>query len=181
MKLRKPILIGGIAVIIVAILLTTILILINAKKDIKDIVGKQLSLSEGLSYCDGFTDKKLDDDISKAFLSATTFKVVSIDDENATVTIEISAPPIKEILNNCLPKEDTTNFDTVFEEYMENVKKSISSTKQENLITTTINCSIIDVKGQKAVVNNDFTSAVYPNVEEMLNELVLNSLNETEN
>lgn len=181
MKLKKPILIGGIAVIVVAILLTTILILINAKKDIKDIVGKQLSLSEGLSYCDGFADEKFDDDISKAFLSATTFKVISINDESATVMIEISAPPIKEILNNCLPKEDTTDFDNAFEEYMENVKKSISYTKQENLITTTVNCPIIDVKGQKAVVNNDFTSAVYPNIEEMLNELVLNSLNETEN
>lgn len=64
MKLRKPILIGGIAVIVVAILLTTILILVNTKKDIKDIVGKQLSLSEGLSYCDGFADEKLDDDMS---------------------------------------------------------------------------------------------------------------------
>ena len=181
MKLRKPILIGGIVVIVVAILLTTILILTNAKKDIKDIVGKQLSLSEGLSYCDGFADKKLDDDISKAFLSATTFKVVSIDDENATVMIEISAPPIKEILNNSLPKEDATDFDSAFEEYMDNVKNSISSTKQENLITTTINCSIIDTKGKKAVINNDFTSAIYPNIEEMLNELVLNSLNETEN
>ncbi|MBE6768327.1 MAG: hypothetical protein E7549_05375 [Ruminococcaceae bacterium] len=181
MKLRKPILIGGITIIAVAILLTAILILVNTKKDIKDIVGKQLSLSDGLNYCDGLADKKLDDDISKAFLSATIFKVVSVDEENATVMIEISAPPIKEILNNCLPKEDATDFDNAFEEYMENVNKSISSTKQENLITTTVNCSIIDANGQKAAVNSDFTSAVYPNIEEMLNELVLNSLNEMEN
>ncbi len=181
MKFRKSILIGEIAFVVAAVLLTTILIFVNNKKDLEDVVGKQLSLSEGLNYCDGFENKNLDDDISKAFLASTSFKVVSIDEKNSIAIIKISAPPVKDILQKCLPNEDVTNFDKAFDTYIEKVIKSISTAQQDELITTTVKCATIETKGLKIVINNDFMSAVYPNIEEMLSELIMESLKETEN
>ena len=49
------------------------------------------------------------------------------------------------------------------------------------MISKTIKCSVIESKGTKIMVNSDFLSAVYPDIYEMLNEILVNSLNGKDN
>lgn len=181
MKIKKSVLIAGAAIIVAVAIVATVLIVRNPRKDLSGVVGKTLSLSNGLSYCEGITRNDIKDDISEAFMSVTTFKVINIDEEDGTATLEISSPPIKNILNDCLPSETNRDFDIVFDEYIKQVNKAIYSTQQKDLITTTVKCSTIDSNGTKLVINNDFVSAIYPDINEMLSELLLNSLKEAEN
>jgi hypothetical protein len=181
MKIKKSVLIIGAAIILTVALVATILIVINSGKDLSDVVGKTLSLSDGISYCEGITKNDIDDDISDAFMSVTTFKVVSLDKEGGVATLEISSPPIKNILNECLPSETYDDFDDAFNDYIDRVKETIENTAQADLVSTTIKCSIIESKGTKIMVNNDFLSAVYTDIYEMLNEILLNSLSGKDN
>ena len=181
MKLKKTVLVVVSAIIVVVALVAAILIFVNSGKDLSDVVGKTLSLSDGISYCEGITKNDIDDDISDAFMSVATFKVVSLDEENGIATLEISSPPIKNILNKCLPSETYDDFDAAFNDYIGRVMESIENTEQADLVSTTIKCSTIESNGTKIMVNNDFLSAVYPDIYEMLNEILLNSLSGKDN
>lgn len=181
MKIKKSVLIIGAAIIVAVALIATILLVISSGKDLSDIVGKKLSLSDGISYCEGITKNDINDDISDAFMSVTTFEVVSLDEESGIATLKISSPPIKNILNDCLPSETYDDFDAAFNDYIDRVKETIENTEQADLISKTIKCSVIESKGTKIMVNSDFLSAVYPDIYEMLNEILVNSLNGKDN
>lgn len=176
MNKKTFLLISGIFVLISIVVVAVSLIVNTNNKDVDDVVGKSLSLYEGLEYCKTEEGLELKDDFSKAYASATTIKILSIDEATSTASIEISSPPLKTIMDKNLPNKYTDNFDVLLEEYMSDIITSIENASPETKITTTVKCGLVEEKGVKLLVNADFIAAVYPDINVLLQEVLIDMM-----
>lgn len=180
MNFKKYIFIIGIAVLVIAILIATAVVIHRPKNDLKndleDIVGEELFLSDGLSYCEGANSFDISDSFSKSYSSKTTIKVVDFDKEKALATVEIQAPPLRDIMLSCVPSETFLDYEQVFENYMDAIEKAIQSTAKEDMVLTTIECRVSHGDGEKLVMSKEFISAIYPDIYTLMGEVLLNAL-----
>ncbi len=175
---KKSILIIGLSLATVLIIGTIALILIlgTSKKDLNSIVGKTVNLLDGIEYCTGSPSVNFQDDFSKVYSKTAYIKVISIEEEKETVTIEITAPPLKDIMETCVPKNMSGDHDSMLNKYMADIAEQIALSPKETMLSTKVVCRTKDDNGMKIIINDDFTSAVYPDLKTLLSEVLINSL-----
>ena len=185
MRIKQWLLIGLAVFLLIAVtVLAVVLIKVGTadgdttkdSKDLREIVGKDIALSECITYCSDYSEEKLSDEFSKVYSDAVAVTVMSIDEEADSATIIVNAPPLKEILEDCLPDDTSGDFETLFDSYMKNVYKSISDYPSDDFTTTIVTCGIVDDEGLKFVINNDLTDAIFPNIQQLLAELLMETL-----
>ena len=145
-------------------------------KNLKDILNKEVTLAEGILYCDGVGDETLEDDFSEVYSQAVKINVESIDETAMVAKVTIVAPPLRDILESCLPESSNGDYDDAFTLYMSNVYDAIRECPEGDKVSTTIECKVIDNNGLKLVPNNDFTQAMFPDVQQLLSEILLDLL-----
>ena len=174
---KKWIIVASVAALITAILVMLIIGLTRnheKPKNLKDILNKEVALTEGILYCDGVGDETLEDDFSKVYSQAVKINVESIDETAMVAKITIVAPPLKDILESHLPENADGDYDVVFASYMSNVYEAIRGCPEGDKVSTTIECKVIENNGLKLVPTNEFTEAMFPDVQQLLSELLLN-------
>lgn len=170
-----------ILVIVVAAALVGCLTQKNEKpKNLIDILNKEVTLTEGILYCDGVDDETLGDDFSKVYSQAVKINVESIDETALVAKVTIIAPPLKDILEAHLPENTDGDYDAVFTSYMSNIYDAIRDCPEEEKISTTIECKAIERNGLKLVPTIEFTEAIFPDVQQLLSELMLDLLSKKE-
>lgn len=180
---RKWIITASIAALVVAVLAVLFIGFTHdheKPKNLNDILNKEVTLTEGILYCDGVGDETLEDDFSKVYSQAVKINVESIDETAKVAKATIVAPPLKDMLESCLPESTDGDYDAVFTSYMSNVYDAIRECPEEDKISTTIECKVIENNGLKIVPNNDFTEAIFPNVQQLLSEMLLDLLSAKE-
>lgn len=178
MNRKKLVLIISAVLVVIAVITVSLVFAFKAQKNKTiddDIVGKTVSLSEGLKYCSTKEELKIDDDFSKAYSSATSMRITSINEESLTATVEISAPPIEKIMRECIPQDFSGNDEVDLKNYMSEVIDKIEKTPSESKITSVVECKMVDEDGLKIMINDDFVSAVYPNLNSLIGEVLLDS------
>lgn len=169
------------AITIIAISLVLIFNGHRQKNIDDDIIGKTVSFEEALEYCRFNQEVDLSDEFSKAYTSATTIKFIEINKEDLTATIKISAPPLQEIMTNCLSQDYSGNNKADFEKYMSHIIGAVKNTPPESRITTKIECGLVEDDGLKILINSDFLSAVYPDLLSAFGEMFIDSVKGAEN
>ena len=180
---RKWIIAALIAVLVVAVVVVLIICLtrdFEPQINLNDILNKEVTLTEGILYCDGVGDETLEDDFSKVYSQAVKINVESIDETAMVAKITIVAPPLKDILESHLPESTDGDYDAVFASYMFNVYEAIKGCPEEDKVSTTIECKVIENNGLKFVPTNEFTEAMFPDVHQLLSELMLDLLSTKE-
>ncbi len=180
---KKWIIVASVAALITAILVILIIGLTQnheKPKNLKDILNKEVTLTEGILYCDGVGDETLEDDFSKVYSQAVKINVESIDETAMIAKITIVAPPLKDILESHLPENADGDYDVVFASYMSNVYEAIRGYPEGDKVSTTIECKVIENNGLKLVPTNEFTEAMFPDVHQLLSELMLDLLSTKE-
>ena len=174
----------GILLLTITIIAISFVLIFNGhrQKNIDDdIIGKTVSLEEGIEYCRFNQEVDLSDEFSKAYTSATTIKIIEINKEDLTATIEISSPPLQEIMTNCLSQDYSGDNKADLEKYMSHIISAVKSTPSESKITTKIECGLVEDNGLKILINSDFLSAVYPDLLSVFSEMFIDSVKGTEN
>lgn len=149
-------------------------------KNLIDILNKEVTLTEGIIFFDGVDDETLEDDFSKVYSQAVKINVESIDETAMVAKVTIVAPPLRDILESCLPESGDEDYDTVFASYMSKVYDAIRDCPEEEKISTTIECKAIERNGLKLVPTIEFTEAIFPDVQQLLSELMLDLLSTKE-
>lgn len=152
----------------------------NTTRDLRSVEGSSLSLHEGVLYCKAASPVLLEDEFSRVYSKAVKINVVSIDETEMTATITIFSPPLKEIMERSLPKNMNKDYQTVFDTYMADIYFAVSNCPEEDMISTTVCCSVVEDAGFKIIPNNDFTNAVFPNIQRLLADLMLETLSKEE-
>lgn len=176
---KKWIVAGTVALILIAaISLIIVLEKTNVKPPIslKACVGKNITLSQGMQFVDGISTEGFDDEFSSVYSEAVRINVENIDEEKLVATITVQVPPLRDILESCLPQDTSEDFDTLFDGYMDDVYASISACPYDKLVTNTVECDVVEKDGLKIVANNEFRAAVFPDVEQLLAELLMEML-----
>lgn len=180
---KKWIIVASIAALITAIAVILIIgITQNHKrpKNLNDILNKEITLAEGILYCDGVGDETLEDDFSKVYSQAVKINVESIDETAMIAKVTIVALPLRDILESCLPESSDGDYDAVFTSYMSKVYDAIRDCPEGDKVSTTIECKVIENNGLKLVPTNEFTEAVFPDVQQLLSEVMLDQLSTKE-
>jgi len=182
--MKKKWIVGtSIVTLVVAVVVVLIIFLAQSHekpKNLNDIINKEVPLAEGILYCDGIGDETLNDDFSKVYSQAVKINVESIDETAMVTKVTIVALPLRDILESCLPESSNGDYDAVFASYMSDVYDAIRECPEENKVSTTIECKVVENNGLKLVPNNDFTEAMFPNIQQLLAELMLDLLSTRE-
>lgn len=181
--MKKRVVIISSVVLTVAVIvgiLCCILIPKNKNKDITEIKGKEISFTQGIQYCAAVSDISLDDDLSVIYANKTFITVLEIDETKENALISIKAPPLKQIMEACFPTDFSDDYESLFDEYMQNIQSAIQNCAEKDLVISTVTCNIVEENGLKIVVNDEFAYAVYPEINSILSELLLQYLEELE-
>ncbi len=176
MNRKRLILIISVVLVVIAVVAVSLVLVFNARQPKaldEKIVGKTISLSDGLKYCSYDGELELNDDFSKAYGSTTSIVITDINEETLTATVEISAPPIEKIMRNCIPQEFSGDDEDDLEKYMSAVIDEIKNTPSESMVVSVVECKLIDEDGLRLVINNDFASAVYPDLYSLIGEVLV--------
>lgn len=141
--------------------------------NVRDVLGKTISSAELVNLMYVSTESSVEDDFSKVYSEAVKVEVIALDEESKTVTLQISAPPLKEIFQDSMPTNLSQDYDTLFEAYMSKVLDGIEKCESKDMLTQTVQCSVVDDNGFKIVANKDLANAVFPDVQILLQELLL--------
>lgn len=171
------------AVIVFLVVVTAVILIIifaqaryQETKSLREILNKEVTLAKGVLYCDGVDEGTLEDDFSRVYSQVVKINVESIDETAMVAKVTIDALPLRSILESCLPDSEDGDYDTVFASYMSNVYDAIRNCPEEDRITTTIECGVIEENGLKLVPNNELTEAMFPNVQQLFSELIMDVL-----
>lgn len=151
---------------------------IGKKTDIEDIVGDTVSLDGAKSYIYELYENESEDDFTLAFTRKANMKIVSVDENEKTATVEFYTPDIDKIMRSNLPSVESDNFDELFEKYCSDINKAIENADSDDMITQTVKCPVItDESGTKISIKG----APLLNYEDILVEVLLEILmNESE-
>ena len=180
---KKWIIASAIAITVLAVAAILIVCLTQdheKPKDLKDILNKEVTLMEGILYCDGVTDETFEDDFSKVYSHAATIKVESIDETTMMAKVTVVAPPLRDIMESCLPKDSDGDYDAVFTSYMSKIYDAIRDCPEGDKVSTTLECKVIEEDGLKLVPTGEFTDALFPDVQQLLSEVMLDLLSTKE-
>ncbi len=180
---KKWIMIGIIAIVILAV--AVILAIVTTKKDdstdtveatelpdMRELVGKTISLSEGIKHFDDVVTDVSADEFSTVYGEAVTLHIESIDEEEMTVQMVVTAPPLRKILEECLP-DDLTDYNTAFDTYTTDVYTAIRKCPESELVYETVKCGIVENNGLRIVPNNDLFNVVFPDIQQLLGEILI--------
>lgn len=144
--------------------------------DVRDVLNKTLISSEFLSYLDSGTRTNLEDEFSKVYSESVKIKVSALDEASQTATIEVSAPPLRAIFENSIPTETSGDFDVMFDQYMDAVQDAVSNCAPEAIVTSTVTCCVVGEDNLKIVPNNDLYDAMFPDIQSLLGDILVQML-----
>ncbi len=173
MKKKKIAIICCTAVFLLVIV--SLILFFTSAKDVKNILNKEITLSESLDYCCGIDETDFTDDFSQIYSKNVSIKVNSIDEDENIATIEIKAPDFEKIMRSSIPENTDMDYDSRYELYMANVKENIASYPENDKTVTTVEVYLLEEKGTKISVNSAFVNAAFPNYNKLLNEVLIYS------
>ena len=152
--MKKTLLIIGLCCLLVIALLIACFVFKPATEttELQDVIGETLSLSQATPIVCELSDAELSDDFSQAFMKKTTITVLSLNEEETSATVKISAPDMEQILRNSLPADDAAeDYEALFAQYWTNVIAALENVAEEQMITQTVECPVIEQEDVKQI------------------------------
>ena len=144
--------------------------------DVRDVLGETITVSELLCYLDNTAEHNLNDEFSKVYSEAVQIKVASLDGVSQKATLEVYAPPLGTILEECIPADTSGDFDVIFEKYMVDVQNAVSDWEIDSTLPVTVYCDITGEEDLLIVANGDLFNAVFPDMQSLLGEILVQML-----
>ncbi|MBE6801940.1 MAG: hypothetical protein E7530_03530 [Ruminococcaceae bacterium] len=181
MKLKKRVLIPlivaavSIALLVITIVFSVVIFsVVSAPKNVSDIIGKPLSLEDVTDYCYTTEKLKVSDKLEKAYAKKVTVTVLSVNSEEKTAEVCVSAPNIGTILSSHLVYENALNE---FDE--DQLISLIEDIPEDSLVSTTVTCPISENEdGGKLVLTPQLYLAIFPEISSLYGEILTNAINE---